>query len=174
MESLQLETDPVFGKSLPPEIYEVFVSHRGPDAKLTHASLIYHSLKRCGLRVFMDQKELRTGDTLSPAIEAAIRSSSVNIIIFSENFAASRWCLEELRWILKSFHERKTIIVPMFCDVEPANLRDITRGPYAESFNKHKSRRRETTEWEKALKEASDISGIMVKTNQSFLVSCVS
>jgi hypothetical protein len=122
----------------------VFINHRGPDAKLTHASLIYHSLRHCGLRVFLDAKELRMGgSTLYDAIRlsGAISSASVHIVIFSKNYAESRWCLDELCWILRSVQERTATIVPMFCDVEPKNLRDITRGPYAEAFDKHKRKR---------------------------------
>ena len=149
-----------------PGTYQVFINHRGPDAKLTHANLIYYRLKHCGLRVFLDDEELRKGNTFGPAIEAAIRGASVNVVIFSEKYAESRWCLNELCLILKSFHEGNATIVPLFYQVEPTDLRDIKKEPYADAFRQHQRKGRDTTEWEKALKEAAGISGFIVKTKQ--------
>lgn len=149
------------------EKYQVFINHRGPDAKLTHASLIYHRLRHCGLRVFLDGKELRGGSTLEDAIQGAISSASIHIVIFSKKYAESRWCLDELCWILRSSHERNTTIIPMFCDVEPRDLRDIEGGHYAEAFRSHQQNGGVVPEWKEALEEAADISGYIVKTNGS-------
>lgn len=151
------------------EQYQVFINHRGTDTKKNLASLIYHNLSPFGLRVFLDQEELRTGDTLCPAIQGAISSASVHIAIFSENYARSSWCLNELVWMLRSSHERK--IIPIFCDVEPSHLRNIKTGPYAEAFRNHKLNGRNSKEvvkgWKAALREAADISGLLFKTKES-------
>lgn len=151
-----------------PTIYQVFINHRGRDVKRGLASLIYNRLKDFGLRVFLDQKELRMGDTLCPVIRGAIRSASVHIAIFSENYAESRWCLDELFWILKSSDPKPTIIT-VFCDVEPSDLRHFEKGPYAKAFEKHEGRHAMTVvdEWKVALIEASNISGLTFKKDTS-------
>lgn len=75
--------------------FDVFISHRGPDVKKTLASHLYHRLLVHGLRVFLDYQELQEGDKLTSQIEGAIRSASVNIAIFSANYAESSWCMNE-------------------------------------------------------------------------------
>lgn len=152
--------------------YQVFINHRGPDVKKTLASLIYNRLTRChGLRVFLDEKEIDTGDALSPAIIGAIQSASVHVTIFSGRYAESNWCLDELCLILRSHHERNTKIIPVFFDVEPSDLRHIESGRYADAFKKHQHKRRVAMEvlqkWKTALNDASHITGLPFKTNGS-------
>lgn len=110
------------------------------------------------------------GDTISDAIHAAIQSASVHVTIFSERYAESRWCLEELHWILRSYHEQNRKVIPVFCDVEPADLRHIESGCYNNAFHKHQSKGRvsmeEIEKWKKALSEAAGISGILFKLNE--------
>ena len=164
-----------------PAAYHVFINHRGPDVKKSLASLIYHRLTNCHrLRVFLDQNEIRTGDIISNAILTAIQSASLHITIFSKKYAESWWCLEELYWILRSYHKRSRMVIPVFCDVEPADLRHTESGCYKDAFDKHQLKGRVSMEvmekWRKALSEASEISGITFKTEERFihplLISC--
>jgi len=150
-----------------PEQYQVFINHRGPDTKDKLASPIYEALVGYGLEVFLDREELVKGDTLSPAIRGAISSSSVYIAIFSENYAQSPWCLNELCWMLKSSHERR--FIPIFYDVEPTDLRYIEKGCYAQAFDKHRQRKSTEVvdEWKGALEKAADIIGLTFKTKES-------
>jgi hypothetical protein len=113
------------------------------------------------LRVFLDAKELQGGSTLNDAIRGAISSSSVHIVIFSQRYAESCWCLDELRWILRSSQKRTTTIIPIFFEVEPKDLRD--NGLYAKSFEYHQQNGGAVAEWKEALEKASEISGYIVK-----------
>ncbi|KAH9308031.1 hypothetical protein KI387_035942 [Taxus chinensis] len=144
-------------------IFHVFINHRGHDVKKSLASLIYHALKRLGLRVFLDEHELQTGDSLSPAIISAIRSSSVHIAIFSETYAESTWCLNELLWMSDCDHGRK--IIPIFYGIQPSDLRYIDKGYYATAFHNHRNRGRvqaqELERWTNALIKVSNISGLV-------------
>jgi len=153
------------------QTYHVFINHRGPDTKKNLASLIYRELKRYGLRVFLDKNELSVGETLLSEIRRAIHSASVHIAIFSKRYAESRWCLEELFWILRVAHEHT--IIPVFYEVEPYHLRNIDREPYADAFEKHK--RKESMEvverWKEALKEVSYISGLVVNNERTDQIS---
>lgn len=153
-----------------PKTYHVFINHRGPDTKKNLASLIYRELNRYGLRVFLDKEELPAGETLSLAIRRAIHSAFVHITIFSKRYAESRWCLEELFWILRVAHEHT--IIPVFYEVEPYHLRNIDREPYADAFEKHK--RKDSMEvverWKEALKEVSYISGLVVNNERALNV----
>lgn len=147
--------------------YQVFINHRGTDVKKTLASLIYRDLTKLGLRVFLDNQELRIGDDFPPAIFEAIQSAYVHIAIFTEGYAQSRWCLDELYRIWKSSQERKAKILTVFYDVQPAALRNVKEGCYAEAFEGHQRKRRaeDIENWKTALKEVSKITGLEFKTN---------
>lgn len=114
--------------------HDVFINHRGPDAKKNFGSHLHRSLRSHGLRVFLDQPELRRGDDFSVQIEHAIRSASVHVAIFSQGYADSSWCLDELLQML----DTKAPIIPVFYHVKPDELRG-TRGKkqrtYAEALD---------------------------------------
>lgn len=99
--------------------YQVFINHREPDVKKGLASHLYRRLSSNGLRAFLDTEELQRGDTLTPQIEGAIRTSSVQIAIFSPRYAKSSWCLNELVQMLES----GSTIIPVFYGVHPSELR---------------------------------------------------
>jgi hypothetical protein len=110
-------------------VYDVFISHRGPDVKKGIASHIYYPLKHLGLAVFLDQQEMQEGERITPQIEGAIRTASVNIAIFSPGYANLDWCLNKLVLMLESQRARLGIstIIPIFYRVNPCELR-WTRG----------------------------------------------
>jgi len=139
--------------------YDVFINHRGPDVKKTLAGLLYRDLKSKGLQVFLDQPELEPGHIIRSQIEAAIQGASVHIAIFSENYAESNWCLDELVLMLDS----KRTILPVFYKVKPSDLRWPDKGAYADALRGHEKKKRYDLQiiqgWKKALSSVADISG---------------
>ncbi|GLJ27773.1 hypothetical protein SUGI_0545080 [Cryptomeria japonica] len=117
--------------------------------------------------VFPPYHELQVGDFLTPAIQSAIRSASVQIAIFSKTYAQSPWCLDELVWMLDS-DPTSIKIIPIFYDIEPSELRHVEKGAYATAFEEHRRKGRVTDErvesWIKALEKVSAISGIPFRT----------
>lgn len=154
-----------------PSLYQVFISHRGPDTKNNLASLIYHRLKRDGLHVFLDKHEIPLGVRISSAIVSAIQSASVHIAIMSPGYADSVWCLDELSQMMESSKNHESAIIAVFYDVEAADLRHIESKCYAEAFKKHERERRyeikDVQRWKKALKEAAKIKGETYKRKES-------
>lgn len=100
--------------------YDVFLNHRGCDTKNNFVCHLYYRLRSHGIRVFLDKEEMEEGYDLTDQIEAAIRNSSVHLAIFSEKYAESKWCLDELVLMVKS---GATIIPVFFKNVEPFHLR---------------------------------------------------
>ncbi|RVW11999.1 TMV resistance protein N [Vitis vinifera] len=86
--------------------------------------------------------------------------------VFSENYAGSRWCLDELVKIMKCRKEMKQTVVPIFYHVDPSHVRHQT-GRFGEAFSNHKEDTKEMKEkvrsWRSALTEAANISGVHVK-----------
>lgn len=76
--------------------YDVFISFRGPDTRNTFVDHLYAHLIRKGIFAFKDDKKLEKGESLSPQLILAIKSSRISIIVFPEKYAGSRWCLEEM------------------------------------------------------------------------------
>lgn len=148
-------------------VYDVFISHRGPDVKTSLATDLYNSLRKHELRVFLDQREMQLGENITPQIESAIRTASINIAIFSPNYAESKWCLNELLLMLKS----GSIILPVFYGVNPSELRRTARtenGVYARALRKLEEKKifdfDIIAEWRKALSDAAEISGFDLET----------
>eukprot|EP01018_Ginkgo_biloba_P026599 Gb_16703 [translate_table: standard] len=144
--------------------YDVFINHRGPDVKASLATLIYQHLSVFNVRVFLDQKELRTGDFLPLAIQHAITTCNVHVAIFSKNYAQSPWCLAELSFMRKTGSK----IIPVYYDVQPSDVRYVYSGLYAQAFRKHEEKKRidsQTLEkWKNDLHVVSFISGIVFNT----------
>jgi len=75
--------------------YDVFVSFRGPDVRLGFLNHLIEALSLNQIATFLDYNILK-GHQISHALLRAIEISSIYLIIFSENYASSSWCLLEL------------------------------------------------------------------------------
>ena len=92
----------------------------------------------------------------------AVEESAISLIIFSEGYASSRWCLDELIKILQCKRVYGQIVLPVFYGVDPAHVRWRT-GSFGDSFLKLEEMFKENSEklqtWRNALKEAAGLSG---------------
>ena len=140
--------------------YDVFISFRGEDTRHNFTSHLHAALKRARLEVFLDDRKLKKGDEIAPSLIQAIRDSCVSLIVFSQNYASSRWCLDELVHIMEYRKEEGQFVIPIFYNVEPSHVRHQI-GHYKEAFEKHEERHKdEVTRWKTALFEASNLSGM--------------
>ncbi|KAL8260248.1 hypothetical protein R6Q59_028201 [Mikania micrantha] len=73
-----------------------------------------------GLR---DNDEIDRGQELKLEIATAIKASEASIVVLSENYATSTWCLEELCLILEQRRERSHFVLPVFYKVDPSDVR---------------------------------------------------
>ncbi|XP_056166394.1 disease resistance protein Roq1-like [Syzygium oleosum] len=99
---------------------------KGEDIRNNFVGHLWKALDQAGVRTFMDSKELRKGEGISPLITRAIKESRVAVIIFLESYASSPWSLEELAQILecKKMKEQDSERVKKWREalVEAANL----------------------------------------------------
>jgi len=102
--------------------WDVFINHRGPIVKNTFASYLYQRLINISLRVFLDKEELEARQNIPSQIEQGIRGASSHIVIFSDTYAKSTWCLDELVLMVESVKSGK-IILPVFHKVQNSVLR---------------------------------------------------
>ncbi|MCD9560236.1 hypothetical protein HAX54_018740 [Datura stramonium] len=82
--------------SLLPCTYDVFLSFRGEDVRKNFVDHLYTALQQRGIHTFKDDEKLERGKSISSSLFKAIEESMIAIIIFSQNYAASSWCLDEL------------------------------------------------------------------------------
>ncbi|KAG5574181.1 hypothetical protein H5410_054315 [Solanum commersonii] len=145
--------------------YDVFLSFRGEDTRRNFTSYLYQGLKNKGIHTFVDDERLEDGDSLSKELVKAIEESQVAVIIFSKNYATSRWCLDELVKIMECKEKNGQLVIPAFYDVNPSHVRHQSES-FAEAFAKHESRYKDDVEgmqkvqrWRTALSEAADLKG---------------
>ncbi|XP_070021513.1 disease resistance protein RUN1-like isoform X2 [Nicotiana sylvestris] len=144
-----------------PFSYELFLSFRGEDTRKTFTGHLYSKLSDVGVNTFIDDEALRKGDVISRELEKAIEESRISIIVFSRNYASSSWCLNELVKILECKEKLKQMVLPIFYDVDPSEVRKQT-GLFGEALAKHKERpfgAQRVEKWRDALTEAANLSG---------------
>ena len=148
--------------SHPPQIkHHVFLSFRGEDTRYNFTSHLEKALRDKQIKTYIDD-QLNRGDEISPSLLKAIEDSRISVIIFSKDYASSRWCLEELMKILECKQRYEQIVIPVFYNVYPSDVRNQT-GTYGDAFTKHEERFKKSLDkiqkWKDALKKAADLSG---------------
>ncbi|BFG16562.1 hypothetical protein CerSpe_028360 [Prunus speciosa] len=116
--------------------WDVFLSFRGEDTRSTITKNIYEELEKRSVRVFRDDDGLNRGDEIAPSLLEAIEDSAAAIVVLSPRYAESRWCLEELAKICERSRRLRLMILPVFYQVDPSDVRR-QRGPFAEHFKAH-------------------------------------
>ncbi|RDY08076.1 Disease resistance protein RPS6, partial [Mucuna pruriens] len=104
----------------PKKKYDVFVSFRGIDFRRWFLSHLLTLLKVKQIISFVDDELERREEMWSSLVEA-FEGSPISLIIFSQDYASSCWCLEELVTILEFGEQFGQIVIPVFYNVEPKN-----------------------------------------------------
>ncbi|KAF8029237.1 hypothetical protein BT93_E1795 [Corymbia citriodora subsp. variegata] len=148
--------------STPKRIYDVFLSFRGTDVRNNFLGHLNKALDHIGMYTFIDSEELKKGDQISPALMKAIEESCIAIIVFSEDYASSWWCLEELAKIMECKEQKDLLVLPVFYKVDPREVRS-GRESYGRALVKQESKFGKDSEkvkrWKKALSDAGSLSG---------------
>ncbi|XP_004301478.1 PREDICTED: TMV resistance protein N-like [Fragaria vesca subsp. vesca] len=141
--------------------YDVFLSFNGDDTRKSFTGHLYARLKEAGVNTFIDDcYELRRGEKIKEKLVQAIEGSKISVIVFSRRYAASSWCLEELVEILGCRKRSGQMVMPIFFDVDPTDVRNHT-GSFGEAFyHKHQDIDKDKLQgWKGALTEAANLSG---------------
>ena len=142
--------------------YDVFLSFRGEDTRYNFMSHLYSALEHSGFSTFMDDERLERGECISPGLLRAIEESRISIIVFSQNYAYSVWCLDELVKIIGCMKNKKLRVLPVFYNVHPSDVRNQT-GMFGIAFADHEKRFKGNIEkvkiWRAAMREVANLSG---------------
>ncbi|XP_054798458.1 uncharacterized protein LOC129303275 isoform X2 [Prosopis cineraria] len=148
--------------STPTWKYDVFLSFRGEDTRLNFTDHLYHALKRSGITAYRDDEELERGQVISPQRIQSIKDSLCAVVVLSENYAKSTWCLDELQKILESMNGMGRPVFPIFYEVDPSDVRHQIKS-FVEALAEHENTFRKNVNkvqnWKNALSEIGKLSG---------------
>ena len=141
--------------------YDVFLSFRGEDTRRSFMGHLYKALCDKDIYTFMDDK-LRRGEKISKELFKTIKRSRISVVVFSENYASSKWCLDELVWILDCRKNLGQLVLPVFYGIDPSEVRK-QEGKFGLELSKHEKKFKDNIGkvqiWRAALKEVGNMSG---------------
>ena len=151
--------------------YDVFLSFKGEDTRYNFTDHLNKALRAKGIETFMDD-QLKRGELITPALVKAIEGSRHSVIVLSENYAYSKWCLDELVKISQTQNSENRRAVPIFYHVNPSDVGN-QRGSFGKALAEHEEKLKADHEnklkydmerllgWRKALTHVSKISGFV-------------
>ncbi|RVW88919.1 TMV resistance protein N [Vitis vinifera] len=99
--------------------WDVFLSFRGEDARLNFTDHLYSALRTKGINTFRDDEGLERGGEIQPSLLKAIEDSMISVVVFSENYAHSKWCLirscSAAEKSAKKFYQFSTMWIRLMC-----------------------------------------------------------
>uniref|UniRef100_A0A0R0F079 TIR domain-containing protein n=1 Tax=Glycine max TaxID=3847 RepID=A0A0R0F079_SOYBN len=107
--------------------HEVLLSFRGDGTRNTFTGHLNVALKRCDIRTYINDHDLKRGDEISYTLLKEIEDANLS------------WCLDEVVKILECKQRHGQILLPVFYHVEPSTVRNQT-GSYPEAFAEHEMR----------------------------------
>ena len=124
-----METNPSSSSSSsqPPKTFtfDVFLSFRGEDTRNNFTAHLSQALRRSGLfNIFKDDYALDKGKDIGPELMKAIEDSQYAVVVLSENYATSSWCLKELAKIVECMGDSGRIRT-IFYHVNPSHVRNV-------------------------------------------------
>lgn len=136
-------------------IYDVFISFRGEDTRKTFVSHLDKALFARGIATFKDNRKLEVGDSIPDELCSAIGASRFAVVVISENYATSSWCLDELQQIME---DEEIEVVPIFYGVKPSQVRYQLGGFSLERYQDSELADK-VPRWRKALTDIGNIKG---------------
>jgi len=117
----------------------------------------------------MDDEGLEGGNQISQTLLEAIEKSRLSIVVLSENFGYSTWCLDELDKIIKCMKTKNQLVWPIFYKIEQSDVSNQTKS-YGKAMTAHEDRFGKQSEnvqkWRSALSEVALLTGDHIKENE--------
>ena len=137
--------------------YDVFLSFRGKDTRNGFTGHLYKALCDNGIYTFIDN-DLWKGEEISEKLHKTIESSMISVVVFSENYAKSHWCLDELVKIMQC-RTNGQLVLPLFYRVYPSEVRN-QRGNFGAALTKFEEKfKNKVQSWRTALRGVASLSG---------------
>ena len=140
--------------------YDIFLNFRGEDTRNNFVDHLYNVLKDRGIYTFRDDQKLERGKFIKEELMEAIEESKFAIVVLSENYASSTWCLDELVKIIVCRKYMGMTVLPVFHYVNPSDVRK-QRGAFAKPFVEYekKGNKERVKKWRDALRQVGNLRG---------------
>ncbi|KAK7349897.1 hypothetical protein VNO77_07743 [Canavalia gladiata] len=148
-------------------IHDVHLSFSPDDACESFVSDLSIALAKVGFCVYRHDEMLKRD-----MIESlnSIHESRICIIVFSKMYAQSIWCLEELKQIMECHRTLEKIVLPVFYEVDPSEIRR-QRGIFGKAFEDFTCNLSDENDrvmsWRVSLKEAASLAGFVVLNSRN-------
>ena len=102
--------------------YDAFISYSSADGdrQWVHFKLVKELEEKYGFRLCVHQRDFRVGLPIVDNITKAIQSSRKVLVVMSENFLKSDWCIEEIH--MTSSVDRNKFVIIMYKSITFSNV----------------------------------------------------
>jgi hypothetical protein len=100
---------------------DIFISHASED-KAAVAIPLANALIKAGLKVWLDQSEMRLGDSLYDKLSAGLGGCRFGVVILSPAFFAKKWPVDELRALMAREEGGHKVLLPLLHGMTLQNL----------------------------------------------------
>lgn len=101
--------------------WDVFISHASEDKEAVAVPLA-RALQGAAVRVWLDQEQLRIGDSLRASIDEALAKSRFGVVIISAAFLRKRWPARELNGLMALEEDGHKVILPVWHGVTKSQV----------------------------------------------------
>lgn len=98
------------------QVWDVFISHASED-KASVARPLTEALQARRLSVWLDDFELRIGDSLRRKIDAGLANSAFGVVVLSRNFFAKGWPQYELDGLVTREVSGEQALLPVWHEI---------------------------------------------------------
>ncbi|XP_018512146.1 protein PHLOEM PROTEIN 2-LIKE A8-like [Brassica rapa] len=146
---------------------QVFINYRGQELRYRFVSHLVAAFERDEINFFIDKNELRGTDLKN--IFVRIQESRIALVIFSNRYAESSWCMNELAKIKELADKEKLHVVPIFYKLKVGDVRGQT-GKFGTKFWNlaRVSTGDQIKTWKEALECISDKMGLSLEDQRYF------
>ena len=166
---MEFTSSPSFSKSKHQRIHDVFINFRGEDIGRKFVSHLQYALSNAGVNTFFDEANLVKGMQLHELMRA-VEGSQIAIVVFSQSYTESTWCLDELEQIIKCHQTQGQSVLPVFYEIDPSDVRH-QKGDFGKSLEEAAKKRysgeqleQALARWKRVLNKAAGISGWDVRS----------
>ncbi|XP_056160717.1 jacalin-related lectin 4-like [Syzygium oleosum] len=159
-------------RPLPRWKHDVFVSFRGKDLRRNFISHLFSALERASINFFRDNAREDIGEEIKSKLFKAIWHAKIALIVFSGNYADSKWCMNELVEILeckKRFGNHGHLVVPIFHEVKAGDISHFEGGSeFARGFARlcgNATDEGQIRKWRDALRETKQLTGLGLRND---------
>ncbi|KAI3754332.1 hypothetical protein L1987_54114 [Smallanthus sonchifolius] len=148
--------------------FDVYLNFRGEDTGHSFTDHLYTALKGAAIRTFRDAEDVESGEDFSHETVKAIENSRGSIVVLSETYAYSTWCLDELSLILEQRRKRNHFVLPVFYHVEPS---DVRKQRCSFAIQGSKGTEENVNRWKFALTDVANFSGFVASGSEADLIA---